>query len=257
MTEPKQTDLTNVGWADTEIRLRTQARIALGRYGSGVPTKAAQNFLLDHARAKAAVWSTVDFVKLGAALGMSGLDVVDVASKAANRADYVRRPDLGRQLSEQSRHKLLDIAGRFDLTIIIADGLSANAVEENAVPLTLEFVKGLEHSGLRLSPIVLASGGRVAIGDEIAEALGSTIALVLIGERPGLSASNSLGAYMTYGASIGHPDSGRNCISNIRDGGLSIAAAATALIRLTHEMTAAKASGVRLAPAGHQALLTL
>ncbi|MBZ8134307.1 ethanolamine ammonia-lyase subunit EutC [Afifella sp. IM 167] len=227
-----------------DLKHLTQARIALGRPGASVPTKAEQRFLMDHARARAAVWTEVDFDALAEKLKEAGFESVRVTSEAKDRAEYVRRPDLGRRLSRASQ-EALPAAGS-DVALVIADGLSASAVEINALPVALELAKKLKAEGLSLGPVVLAENGRVAIGDPIGERLKAKVSLVLIGERPGLSAADSLGAYLTFDPRPGTPDSRRNCISNIRAGGLAAERAAEAIFRLAALMLKAKASGVAL-----------
>jgi len=227
-----------------DLKHLTQARIALGRPGASVPTSAEQRFLMDHARARAAVWTEVDFDALAAKLREAGLEAVRVASRAKDRAEYVRRPDLGRRLSPDGAEALSP--GDAEVALVVADGLSASAVEINALPLTLELSARLRKEGVSLAPVILAENGRVAIGDPVGERLAAKVSVVLIGERPGLSAADSLGAYLTFDPKPGTPDSRRNCISNIRAGGLSVERAAEAITRLVAAMLKAKASGVAL-----------
>lgn len=223
------------------MRHLTAARIALTTGGAPVATRAEQAFLLDHARARAAVWSTVDWDTVSRTLAAAGLHAMRVASAAHDRATYVRRPDLGRRLAEGVR---ID-ASPADVGIVIADGLSATAVALNAAPLAAALAA---HLGPCPCPIVCAERARVALGDPIGGALGVRVLVMLIGERPGLSASDSLGAYITYDPRPGTPDSRRNCISNIRAGGLPIAEAADQIVRLVRAMLAARLSGVALQP---------
>ncbi|MGF9564354.1 ethanolamine ammonia-lyase subunit EutC [Neorhizobium sp. JUb45] len=231
-----------------DLKEMTDARVALGRFGAGLPTRATQSFLLDHARAREAVWSLVDRENLAQRLQELGLPSVSVESCATDRSIYVRRPDLGRQLSEASRNSLETLRGETtaDIAIVVADGLSSSAVETNAVALIEPLAARLRALGLALAPIVLAEQGRVALGDPIGEALGARLTIVLIGERPGLSAADSLGAYITYDPLIGTPDSKRNCISNIRDGGLSCEIAAQAITDLVESAIRTRVSGVGL-----------
>ena len=229
-----------------DLREMTEARIRLGRFGSGVPTHAAQSFLLDHARARQAVWSEVDWHALRQSLADFGLPMIDVESAAPDRATYIRRPDLGRQLSAASAAKLAERQHEADVVLLVADGLSASAVEINAAVLVRTIVRRLRESGLALAPLVLARQARVALGDPVGEALGARIAIILIGERPGLTAADSLGAYVTFSPKPGTPDSRRNCISNIRAGGLGIDTAADAVLRLVTDMLRTGISGVGL-----------
>ena len=218
----------------------TSARLSLGRAGAAVPTRTELAFLLDHARARAAVWSEVDWDRLAAALEASGMASVRVASAAPDRATYVRRPDLGRRLADGTALELSSNA----VALVVGDGLSATAVTLNAAALAAALSRRLGP----LSPVVLAERARVALGDPIGVALGARVVVVLIGERPGLSASDSLGAYLTYAPAPGTPDSRRNCVSNIRDGGLPIERAADVIATLVAAMLSARLSGVALQP---------
>ena len=205
----------------TRLRRFTPARIALGRAGSGQLTATGLRFSLDHARARDAVHATLDFDAIGQSLRERDWSVVHVRSAAADRAEYLRRPDLGRRLSSSGR---LVIDGQpccYDIAIVAADGLSTSAIEINLLPLLDHLPRLLLAQGLTIAPLVLVEQGRVAIGDEIGELLGARLVVVLIGERPGLSAADSLGAYITWRPRIGMMDSSRNCISNIRPAGLS------------------------------------
>jgi ethanolamine ammonia-lyase small subunit len=160
-----------------------------------------------------------------------GLTSVAVKSAAPDRPTYLRRPDLGRTLSEHSRSLLDQIpanraeTGATRVAIIVADGLSALATERHAVAV-VEALLLLLGNGWIVAPVVVAEQARVALGDEVGAALEAEISLMLIGERPGLSAADSLGAYITWSPRIGRTNAERNCISNIRGGGLAPAAAA-------------------------------
>lgn len=168
---------------------------------------------------------------------------VVVASAARNRDEYLKRPDFGRRLSDDSRERLAPLRAEYDAAFVVADGLSALAVHRHAVPL-LDVV--LHNLGWRIAPVVIVEQGRVAIGDEIGAILGARMVVVLIGERPGLSSPDSLGAYLTWQPHPGRTDAERNCISNIRAEGLSYAAAAHKLLFLMNESRRLKLSGVRL-----------
>lgn len=233
-----------------DLRSMTAARVSLGRFGAGQPTKVQLAFLMDHARAREAVWSGMDRHGLSQRLKSMGLGAIEVASLAEDRGTYVRRPDLGRQLSGPSVDLLRSVRPEsgdiFDVVIVVADGLSSNAVEINATPLIEALQTRLKELNLSLAPIVLAENARVALADPVGEALGAKLSIILIGERPGLSAADSLGAYVTYEPRSGTPDSRRNCISNIRDGGMSIASAADAITALVKAMMQTGISGVAL-----------
>jgi ethanolamine ammonia-lyase small subunit len=232
--------------APLDLRKMTEARVRLGRFGAGLPTRAAQTFLLDHARARQAVWSEVDWLSVRAGLADPDLGIVELESQAPDRATYVRRPDLGRKLSSQAAERLAAIRSNHDILIVIADGLSASAIDTNAGPLTRAVVERLSARGLSIAPLVLASQARVALGDPIAEIVGARISIVIIGERPGLSAADSVGVYVTCSPRPGTPDSRRNCISNVRIGGLSIDSAADGVASLVADMLRTGISGVGL-----------
>ncbi|NEW94233.1 ethanolamine ammonia-lyase subunit EutC [Rhodopseudomonas sp. BR0M22] len=229
-----------------DLRRMTEARVQLGRFGAGLPTRAAQAFLLDHARAREAVWSVVDWDRLVERLADLPVGTVAVESAAHDRSTFVRRPDLGRKLSDRSSHCLAGMPRGSDVAIVVGDGLSASAIDLNAAPLIRAVIGRLQLHRLAVAPIVLASQARVALGDAVGEALGARISIVMIGERPGLSAADSLGVYITYGPKTGTPDSRRNCISNIRRGGLSIEAAAESVVALVLDMIRTETSGVAL-----------
>lgn len=219
------------------LRAMTAARVALGRSGSGVPTPAALSFALDHARAREAVWSRLDLPALQAAFAPWPQALV--RSAAPDRASYIRHPDLGRRLAEGADLSALPRGG---VAIVVADGLSAHAVNANAVAL----VQALQPLLPEPARLILVEEGRVAIGDEIGEAIGARAVVVLIGERPGLSSADSLGAYVTWAPEPGLPDSRRNCLSNIRAGGLAPQEAALRIAGLLQAMERAGISGVAL-----------
>ncbi|MBR0756240.1 ethanolamine ammonia-lyase subunit EutC [Bradyrhizobium jicamae] len=233
---------------DQLARLRqfTPARIALGRAGSGQPTGTSLRFMLDHARARDAVHAALDFEAIGQSLRERGWSAVTVRSAAADRTEYLRRPDLGRRLSPEGRLAIEGLRRGDNIAIVAADGLSASAIEINLQPLLDHLRRLLLARGLTIGPLVLVEQGRVAIGDEIGEMLGAGLVVVLIGERPGLSAADSLGAYMTWRPRIGTMDSNRNCISNIRPAGLPPEEAATQIIGIIELAFKHAVTGVQL-----------
>lgn len=250
MSEFHATDLQgDYPAAQVDLADMTDARVSLGRFGSGAPTKALLAFQLDHARAREAVWSTVDEGRLEHEIEALGLDVIRVESRAPDRSSYLRRPDLGRRLSTASAERLAAMPGASkgcDVVITVADGLSSSAVDINAVALIKELVVLLHKRGPTLGPLAVARQARVALSDEIGEILGATMTIALIGERPGLSAADSLGAYITYGPRVGTADSRRNCVSNMREGGLSMEQAAVTIAGLVFGMLNTGVSGVGL-----------
>lgn len=231
-----------------DLKEMTDARVSLGRHGAGLPTRAQLSFLLDHARAREAVWTSVDRTSLADRINRLGLSVVGIDSMAADRSIYVRRPDLGRLLSVESAQLLKQAAAGkiYDVAIVVADGLSSSAVDINAAPLIEALVPKIAALNLLVAPVALANQARVALGDPVGEAVGAKLTIVLVGERPGLSAADSLGAYITYGPRSGNPDSGRNCISNIREGGLPVREAAEIISALVRDMMRTGVSGVAL-----------
>jgi ethanolamine ammonia-lyase small subunit len=214
-----------------EWRAATPARIALGRAGAGLPTDEALRFGWAHAMARDAVHAALDVDALETALRDQGWPVVRVHSRAPDRTTYLRRPDLGRQLDPADAERLRAMAGASahgpacDVCIVVGDGLSSLAVERHAAPLLAALRPHLPEA-TRFAPVVIASQARVALADEAGEALGARLAVILIGERPGLSSPDSLGLYLTHTPRRGRFDAERNCISNVRPEGLSYDAAA-------------------------------
>lgn len=233
----------------------TMARVALGRAGVSLPTREHLRFSLDHARARDAVHIPLDTVAQLAALAATGLPVIELASRAADRRRFLLRPDLGRQLDDASLEKLRAVAvsPRPDLVLVVSEGLSAVAVERQAGPFLDAFLPLARKRELALGPICLVAGGRVAVGDDVGEALRAKAVAVLIGERPGLSSPDSLGIYLTYGPKRGRTDAQRNCISNVRLEGLPFARAALTLDRLLQKALALGLTGVDLKDDGDTA----
>jgi ethanolamine ammonia-lyase small subunit len=228
----------------TALRRHTLARIALGRTGASLPTAEWLRFAEAHALARDAVHTPLDVPALVAALRHHGIEPAVVASAAADRATYLRRPDLGRRLAEASAASLT--AGAAGLAVVLADGLSARATQAHAMPLLLALRAHLETAGEGLGAVVVATQARVALGDEVGERLAARAVLVLIGERPGLSSPDSLGAYLTWAPRRGRRDAERNCVSNIRPEGQSPAQAAARLAWLLGAARRIGATGVAL-----------
>jgi ethanolamine ammonia-lyase small subunit len=211
--------------------------VALERTGHGLLTADFLRFQLDHARARDAVYEELDPAALG-------LPHILLRSAAGDRRTYLRRPDLGRILREESGARLEK--GSYDAAIVLADGLSASAVQRHAGPLLQELMPPLTEEGWRMAPLTVVLQGRVAIGDEIGARLGAQLVAVLIGERPGLSSPDSLGIYLTWAPRSGRTDAERNCISNIRSDGIAYGAAAKRLLFLMQQARARKLSGIGL-----------
>lgn len=240
--------------ADLALRLRalTPARVGLGRTGVSIATRDLLDFQRCHAMARDAVHARLESAALAKTLGsIAGGSILRLHSAASDRATYLQRPDLGRRLDEAGRMLLAGRAhsGACDLALIVADGLSALAVERHAAPLLEELLPQVR--GWKLAPICVVEQGRVAIGDEIGAALHAQIAMVLIGERPGLSSPDSLGAYITWGPRPGRTDAERNCISNIRAEGLSSAQAAAQLAIILSLVRRLQLTGVTLNQQAH------
>lgn len=232
-------------WA--RLQRLTPARIGLGRAGTGLPTIEVLRFGLAHAQARDAVHTPMDAAEVASSIEALGFATLTLSSAAPDRATYLRRPDLGRALSEESRDALAaKPAEPVDLAIVVADGLSARAVHEGAAEFLAAFKPHIEKAGWTIAPVVVATQGRVALGDGIGAALKARAVLVLIGERPGLSSPDSLGLYLTLGPRIGRSDAERNCISNVRPAGLSHERAALTLDWLLREAFVRGITGVGL-----------
>jgi ethanolamine ammonia-lyase small subunit len=232
------------------------ARIALGRTGASLPTSAMLSFELAHAVAHDAVYADFDSKAMAATLSRLGLDSIELESEATDRSVYLRRPDFGRLLSPSSQAKLAAFAtSSCDLSIVVADGLSAEAVSSVAPECLAALLPHLQSMKRKLSPVAIVSGARVAIGDAVGAAFRAQAVLVLIGERPGLSSPRSLGAYLTYWPHVGRQDFERNCVSNIRPDGLDPAAAARKLAWLIDAALSRRLTGVALKDESDQVLI--
>ena len=237
MKAPHKSDRLLAGWAD--LRRFTPARVALGRAGNGLPTAAHLAFQAAHAAARDAVHAALDVAALRAELSTAGLGSIAVRSEAADRRTYLLRPDLGRRLRDRTAIPRIPGAMLF----VVCDGLSAVAVQRHAVALLHYVVPRVPGA---VAPIVVAEQGRVALGDDIGDALSAEAVAVLIGERPGLSAADSLGVYLTWQPRRGRTDAERNCISNIRPDGLTPEAAGDKLLWLIAAMRRLRLSGIGL-----------
>lgn len=231
----------------TALRRATPARIGLGRTGAALTTAAHLDFQIAHAQARDAVYAALDGERLVADIRALGFEAISLRSAAGDRPTYLRRPDLGRRLDGPSRQLLAQRPpARIEIAFVIADGLSATAVNTHAVALLEAVLTSFGEPPPAIGPITVVEGGRVAIGDEIGGILGADLVAVLIGERPGLSAADSLGVYMTWQPAPGTVDAARNCLSNIRPAGLSISDAAAALVGLAAGAARHRMTGVEL-----------
>lgn len=200
------------------LRAFTQARIGQGSVGSAQRTESLIDFQLAHAEARDAVWKEWDLDQFMRAAEQRGDSPILLSSQASSRVLYLQRPDLGRSLSTESLNTLEKSSSKgFDVALILSNGLSTTAAEIHALRFLEVLTQSLETCGLSRSPVLLVPNGRVALSDEIGAALRSRVSLMLIGERPGLSAADSLGAYITIAPRIGNTDAERNCLSNIRE----------------------------------------
>jgi ethanolamine ammonia-lyase small subunit len=230
-----------------QLKQFTTARIGIGRTGASIPLKPSLEFKLAHAHARDAVYSELDTDKLLSDLNPFNLPVLLLHSQAAYREMYLQRPDLGRKLNEESVGLLIDYSQVVaDVVVVIADGLSATAVNRHAVGLLKVLIPQLQSASLNIGPIGLVKQGRVAIADDIGVQLKAKLSLILIGERPGLSSADSMGCYITYDPKPGLTDESRNCISNIRPNGLTFKSASKKIFYLTKEAFRRKLSGVGL-----------
>lgn len=230
----------------SRLRRHTPARIGLARAGASLATGEHLAFQLAHARARDAVHVRLDPAPLLEGLPSRGLHALSLRSAAANREIFLLRPDLGRRLDASSREHLQSCRQGHDLVLVVADGLSAGAVQHHALPLIDALLPELKRQSWAIGPVAVVEQGRVAIGDEIGAALGAALVAVLIGERPGLSAPESLGVYLTWAPQVGRVDAERNCLSNIRPEGLGYGEAAAALSYLLNEARRRRLSGVML-----------
>jgi ethanolamine ammonia-lyase small subunit len=231
-------------WA--ALRRLTPARIGLARSGPALATREQLAFQRAHAEARDAVHDRLDPDALVAALEMRGLAALALHSAATERSTYLARPDLGRRLDDASRDRLDGCSRGHDLVLVLADGLSARAVAHHALPLLDAALPVLRRLHWRIGPALVVEQGRVAIGDEIGGALEAALCAVLIGERPGLSAPDSLGVYITWAPRLGRSDAERNCLSNIRPQGLGYAAAASLLVFLLSQARRLRLTGIGL-----------
>lgn len=224
----------------------TAARIGLGRTGASLPTRAVLDFALDHARARDAVHATLHVEDLADQVRRLGFEALSVTSAAPDRHTYLARPDLGARLSPASLAALSDWTGpRPDLSIVLADGLSSRALD-HAGSLLAGLKSAMDQDGWVVSPISIATQARVALGDEVGACLGASMVLVLIGERPGMSSPDSLGAYLTWSPRVGRTNAERNCVSNIRPAGLKPEDAARTIFWLMKEARRLSLTGVGL-----------
>lgn len=244
MTKQANAIATSDPWSG--LKKFTEARIALGRCGTSLPLHESLKFKLAHARARDAVHQTVQIELLAQELEKEKIFSLQLTSSVTDRKEYLTRPDKGRCLSAKSKELLAQQNRECDIAVIIVDGLSAPAVHQSAIGVTCGLLNIIKTTTLTIAPVSLVKNGRVAIGDEIGSLFKAKIAVVLIGERPGLSSPNSLGVYLTFKPTPGTTDEARNCISNIREGGLSVTDAIRKIVYLIEMALEKKYTGVEL-----------
>ncbi len=243
--QPKDNLIAQDNWQS--LKTFTAARIALGSTGVAMPLKEVLDFKLAHAHARDAVYSLLNETDLVADLEAFQLPIYSLNSKASSRHAYLQRPDFGRQLNEISKKQLENAnTAPADVAFIIAEGLSATAINNHANPLLQVLIPLLQQAGFSIAPFSIVHQGRVAIADEIGFLLEAQLSVILIGERPGLSSPDSMGAYLTYNPMVGLTDESRNCVSNIRPEGLGYQAAAEKIFYLINEAFRLQYSGVAL-----------
>ena len=251
------------------LRQFTAARIALGRAGVSLPTAPQLAFQLAHAQARDAVHQSLNVTALKqnllAQLNLPESQCLNLHSVAENRSAYLKRPDWGRRLRDSSQKTLVEacaltdkngLTASWDLAFVVVDGLSALAIENNAVSFLNAAYPKFINEGLSIAPLTIVEQGRVAIGDEVGEILRAKLVVVMIGERPGLSSPDSMGLYMTWEPKIGLTDERRNCISNIHKAGMSYAEAVRKLAYLIREARVRQLTGVELKDETDAALLS-
>ncbi len=245
MNPPPASDLSASPWA--ALQAHTPARIGLGRSGASVTTPVHLAFQLAHAQARDAVHRPLDDAALQGQIAALGLPTLLLQSAATDRAMYLKRPDLGRQLSAASSAYLAQMApfAGVDLAVVVADGLSAWAVQQHAAPF-IALLREALGAAWRWGPVAVVRQARVAVGDPIGHALGAAVVAVLIGERPGLSSPDSMGVYITWAPRPGCTDAQRNCVSNVRPEGLALPVAAQRVAWLLREARARQLTGVGL-----------
>jgi len=236
------------------LRRLTAARIGLKRSGASLATAPLLEFQLAHARARDAVHEPMDDTRLEKDLATIGLPVLTIASQATDRPQFLMRPDLGRQLSSEAERALAAKKGAYDVAFVISDGLSASAAQKHAAPLLAEIIPALKD--WRIAPLVIVRLGRVGAGDAVAAALNATCVVILLGERPGLTAPDSLGAYLTWKPRPDTTEADRNCVSNIRPEGVRYADSARTIVHLLRAMRAGGVSGIALKDDSDRLLVT-
>ena len=240
----KKTEQTSLQRSD--LKQFTNARVALRTSGVSLCTEELLAFKLAHARAVDAVWTDWNRLQISEELSLCGIKSILIESEASNRMSYVQNPQSGCHLNEQSQVIIQSLKNENAISIILADGLSPMAAQEQGSKLIDCLVEELRTLSMNMHPIFICSNGRVAIGDSIGEITKSKIAIVIIGERPGLTTPQSLGMYITLNPTASSTNANRNCISNIHSEGLSIEQASNECKQLIEKILKHNISGYQL-----------
>ena len=227
------------------IRARTSARIFVGRSGPAYRTQTQLALRLDHAAARDAVHSEINLACNFATGFLAKWRIFEVASQAKSKAEYLMRPDLGRLLSAKAKASVGEhCPASVDLQVVIGDGLSAGSVVKQVPRLLPLLAQGAQQRGWCFGQPFFIRYCRVGVLNDIGELLDPLVVMLLIGERPGLAATDSLSAYMAYRPRHRHTDAERNLISNIHARGVAPGAAAERLLRIAEQFRRVQLSGV-------------
>lgn len=223
------------------LQKKTPARIGVGKAGPRLKTKTLLTLRADHARAKDAVYDQASDTIL------SELELFKIKTKCRDIEEHLTRPDLGRQLSEEARKQLeAQCIMEPQVQIYASDGLSGTAVNANIKDILPVLTEGLKDQGIKVGTPFYLEYGRVPAMDEVSAVLGAVVTCVLLGERPGLAAADSMSAYLAYKATPGMPESRRTVVSNIHGRGIQPVEAGAYLVEVILKMLEKKASGVEL-----------
>lgn len=246
MADEPDNSLAPADWPEIvkRVRARTPARLLTGRSGAAYRTGTQMELREAHAAARDAVRAELDLARdLGPAF-VQRWNLFEVTTRASSKNEYLLRPDLGRILAEQPRDEVSRLCSRgCDLQIAIGDGLSVTAVSKQVPVLFPLLVEGAKARGWSVGPTFVVRHCRVGILNEIGELLDPKVAVLLIGERPGLATSESLSAYMAYRPRSTHTDADRNLIANIHARGVSPEQAEQRILDLAALMMKTQASG--------------
>lgn len=230
----------------SDLKQFTNARVALRTSGVSLCTEELLALKLAHARAVDAVWTDWNRIKISDELKLVGIESLLVDSEASNRIHYVQNPQSGCIVNGQSQSTIQSLKYENAISIVLADGLSPIAAQEQGSKIIACLMENLRSLAMSIHPVFICNNGRVAIGDSIGEIAKSKIAIVIIGERPGLTTPQSLGIYITLNPRSTSTNANRNCISNIHPEGLSIEQASNECKQLIEKMLTHNISGYQL-----------